>query len=625
MRLFLLIILVLSTHCGAASLQIHPATDRLNLSSHVRYIEDQNNTLNFDALQTISQEDWNTISSTHFSKGYSQSSWWLKITTYNALPQAEERLLEIGYPELDHISVYIQTEQGLIVHHMGDALAFDQRPIKGRNFIVPIVFEPNTKLDMYVKVQSSSSLQVPLTLWMPPHYFNHDRTETLVQGFYFGVMIVMGIYNLFVYLAVREKNFLYYVCFVFSMPFFLANLKGFSFEYLWPDHPHWTNPAMIWSLGLCILFGGLFTNSFLKLHQLGNWSIRLFQALQALIGSILISSMFLPYQTVILMLIPVSALACALGLIFGILRWQEGGLPARYYTLGWSAFLLGGIALGLNKLNILPANVLTENTLQFGSSIEVIFLSFALAESINEDRKLRSEAQQEALIAERKVRQAKEEALHIQRQTTEELEVRVQQRTQELEKLNYKLAELSDTDQLTGLKNRRYLDRVLQEEVTRCSRYTHHLSLLLIDIDHFKQFNDLYGHLIGDDCLKMVATTIAQGVRKPTDCATRFGGEEFCLMLPETDSAGADEVAERLRHQVENMAFSVRNQHVPVTASIGIATLLPNEVLTTDELIEKADKALYQSKKEGRNRVTVYQGSFKQAINQLQLKDGSQN
>jgi diguanylate cyclase len=289
------------------------------------------------------------------------------------------------------------------------------------------------------------------------------------------------------------------------------------------------------------------------------------------------------------------------------LRWRDGSLSARYYTVAWSALLGGGVILALNKFHILPKNGFTEYAVQIGSALEVILLSFALAERINQERRMRFDAQQEALTTERELRQAREEALTIQKQATESLEQRVKERTTELEDLNRRLEELSATDQLTGLKNRRYLDQTLAEEFARCCRYGHTLAVLLMDIDHFKSFNDTYGHLIGDECLKDVAHCVRKGLRWPSDRAARYGGEEFCVVLPETDNEGALTVAERIRRNVESLNFTVNEKQVPVTISIGVAVLVPTTNLSVEYLLEAADHALYKSKETGRNRVTVHQ------------------
>lgn len=167
------------------------------------------------------------------------------------------------------------------------------------------------------------------------------------------------------------------------------------------------------------------------------------------------------------------------------------------------------------------------------------------------------------------------------------------------------LAELANMDGLTGIKNRRAFDDYCEREWLRAIRDRHPVSLLMIDIDHFKDFNDHYGHVAGDDCLKAVAKTLAQSVERPADLLARYGGEEFVCLLPETDSGGAMNVAEKMRDNVSALgiphAFSGVS-HV-VTVSIGVATAFPGRDLPSELLLKTADDKLYEAKKEGRNRI----------------------
>ena len=167
---------------------------------------------------------------------------------------------------------------------------------------------------------------------------------------------------------------------------------------------------------------------------------------------------------------------------------------------------------------------------------------------------------------------------------------------------NIKLQQLVDIDGLTGISNRRRFDDVLSLEWLRAQRSQHSLALLMCDIDFFKLFNDRHGHLAGDQCLKKVAAVLNASLRRPGDLAARFGGEEFTLVLPSTDMEGALAIAEFCRQRVE--AIGMRNQHDRVvTLSIGVACMVPVDGVTPIDLIDKADRALYEAKNAGRNQV----------------------
>jgi len=166
------------------------------------------------------------------------------------------------------------------------------------------------------------------------------------------------------------------------------------------------------------------------------------------------------------------------------------------------------------------------------------------------------------------------------------------------------LAQLAATDALTGVANRRMLDQTLRHEWFRAQRSGKPLSLLMIDADHFKAFNDQHGHQAGDDALRVLARVIGENVRRPADLVARYGGEEFSVVLAETDSAGARQIAEHIRQAVELLPFEA-GVAAPITVSIGISTWTTATNGSLEQLLFAADKALYKAKDSGRNRVVV--------------------
>jgi diguanylate cyclase (GGDEF)-like protein len=166
------------------------------------------------------------------------------------------------------------------------------------------------------------------------------------------------------------------------------------------------------------------------------------------------------------------------------------------------------------------------------------------------------------------------------------------------------LAQLAATDALTGLANRRTLDQVLRHEWFRAQRSGMPLSLLMIDADHFKDFNDRHGHQGGDDALRSLAKVISAHVRRPADLVARYGGEEFSVILAETDSRGAQQIAENIRSAVEQLPLRT-DAESPMTVSIGISTWTTKSDISLEQLLFAADKALYQAKESGRNRVVA--------------------
>ncbi len=215
------------------------------------------------------------------------------------------------------------------------------------------------------------------------------------------------------------------------------------------------------------------------------------------------------------------------------------------------------------------------------------------------------EAKSNTQIAEKAIQTLSKE----QQDSQDLLEERVQERTlelnialQELESANQELERKNVLDELTGLHNRRFYDQKILAEYRRSRRNLTALSLILIDIDHFKSVNDNYGHLAGDQSLIWLANYIKQSLKRSADKAFRYGGEEFCLLLPNTDGEGALLVAEQLRKRVSEKAFNFEGIEIPLTISCGICTYQQQIDIGPEQIFSAADAALYQAKHNGRNQ-----------------------
>lgn len=566
--------------------------DRVSLDTSVRYVEDRQGNLTPDDVRRPDTA-WQQNGSHAFKQGYNASAWWLHLQIANTGQQPKERVLELSYAVLDYVDVYVYSgATQLQSYRMGDRYPYHERPLDNRFFVVPLNWDAGQTLDIYYRIKTSSSVQAPLALWQNDAYTSFESNSNLLQGFYYGAMVVIVVYNLLIFFMLWERAYFYYVGFVLSMPLFMAAFSGQGFRYLWPESVSWNDHAIPIFLASSLMFGALFTRRFLRLSRLSNRLDKMLLTFVILGGVMLVVAPFMPYHVTIKLLIPIGLFACIADMIAGVVAWHRGVATARYYCIAWGSFLIGSIVLALNKLNVLPSNWFTEYSVQFGAVLEAVLLSFAMAERINVERKLRYEAQSDAL--------------QVTRRLNEELEQRVQARTQELEKANRKLEELSNTDQLTGLNNRRFLETVLHEEWTRCKRYGHPLSLILLDIDFFKKVNDVHGHQAGDTCLQLVAQRVSASTRWPSDRVARYGGEEFCMVLPETDADGAATVAERIRDAVAAEPVVVDGKSLRVTVSLGVYTAAPGDERGVEQLVHCADLALYASKENGRNRVTPF-------------------
>jgi len=183
------------------------------------------------------------------------------------------------------------------------------------------------------------------------------------------------------------------------------------------------------------------------------------------------------------------------------------------------------------------------------------------------------------------------------------LEIKIKELS-ELKAANFNLENLSYTDGLTGISNRRNFDSYIEMSWNNCLDSSKPLSLIMMDIDYFKLYNDNYGHIKGDDCLKAVAKELSKSAKRTLDLSARYGGEEFVIILPETHKEGAEIIAEEIRKNIINLDIPHESSPISknVTLSLGVTTMVPNNQHTISEFINDADKALYEAKNLGRNR-----------------------
>ena len=197
---------------------------------------------------------------------------------------------------------------------------------------------------------------------------------------------------------------------------------------------------------------------------------------------------------------------------------------------------------------------------------------------------------------------------YINQQERDEAFRALEKSQRELAEANQILQRLSSLDGLTGIPNRRRFDEALKAEWQRAIRHTTSMSLIMLDIDFFKLYNDRYGHQGGDECLKNVARTLDESARRETDIVARYGGEEFAVILPETGAKGAVELAETMRANIEqkNIPHEASKVSDHVTVSMGVASWVPERDSEPDKLISMADQALYKAKENGRNQVKSF-------------------
>ncbi|WP_172979183.1 MULTISPECIES: hybrid sensor histidine kinase/response regulator [unclassified Pseudomonas] len=333
--------------------------------------------------------------------GYSRSVFWLRLDL-QYLPRQEQGarswLLELAYPPLDHLELYLPDDSGsfTLAQRTGDALPFDSRQIRQNNYLFELSLEPGQTKRIYLRLESQGSIQAPLTLWSPNAYLEEQPGRIYVLGIIYGVLLVMLVYNLFIFLSVRDTSYLYYILYIASFGLYQISVNGAGIEYFWPDSPWWANAATPFLIGSAALFGCQFARSFLHTAEHSPWVDRLLLVLMACGAAVMILALCISYATALRLATYLALLFTVVIFAAGILAWLRGMRVARYFIFAWTAFLVGGIVNTLMVLGHVPNVFLTMYASQIGSALEVGLLSLALADRINAMKEERTRILQEA-------------------------------------------------------------------------------------------------------------------------------------------------------------------------------------------------------------------------------------
>lgn len=414
-------------------------TEIVSIGNQIQILNDKTNSLKFE--QILNAKDFEPSTENVPNLGITKNSHWIKFTIKNELLN-RRILLQLQYPIIDYIEFYAPTKDGQYKKTIaGERIHFDHREIYNQNYLFYLDIPKGDAYTYYMLVRSGEQIQLPLLIGAQQPVYEDLIQKDLVFGLYIGIILVMAIYNLFVYFTVRDKSYLYYVSYIVFVGLTQAVLQGYGFKYLWPNST-W---LVIQSTFLVPVFNGWTAIAFVKhfLNTKENFSI----------GHKILNVTFFFYTICFFLsifdqfylaqnLVQLTAMIGSLLTIYIAYRiGKQGYRPAYYFLVAWTIFLLSVVVFVLKNFNILPYNNMTYYSLQVGSALEVTLLSFALADKINIYRKEKEESQLEAL----RVSQENEKIIREQNIV---LEVKVEERTSELNKSNQDL-----NLALTDLKN----------------------------------------------------------------------------------------------------------------------------------------------------------------------------
>lgn len=389
---------------GAAGQDAHAAVaiggaDRYVVSRAFTYLEDRDGRMTLqDILQPSAQAAFRPVpASGHGANfGFTRSAVWLRLALDPAPDTAPDWLLELAYPPLDRLELYSPdpaTPGSFRQQVGGDLLPFASRGIPHRNHVLSVRLAPGAETTLYLRLTSEGTVVAPVTLWRPNALWQHDQAGYGLLSLYFGLLIGLLLYNLLLFSSVRDVGYLIYVCFVASMAVTQAALSGLGAQFLWRGWTWMNNVLPAMGASSAAIFGLLFARHFLSSASRMPRVDR-FMRLQ-LVGwtATLVGGLVLPYTVTTWVVTSLAVVSVATGVVVGVDSIRREFAGAQLFFSAWAVLLLGVLTLALHNAGLVPSNALTANSLLIGSALEMVLLSFALADRINVARRFKEKAQ----------------------------------------------------------------------------------------------------------------------------------------------------------------------------------------------------------------------------------------
>ncbi|WP_027186238.1 diguanylate cyclase [Desulfovibrio inopinatus] len=529
------------------------------------------------------------LTSSRFYIQSTNTNYWFCFTLTNNSQKQIARVIHLDEPFAHDVDLYYRAKNTWHHDQAGLAIPLNERLINNRNPVFTIRIAPHQSITIYIKLHSNyGMLTIGCFVEEPSAFLKREQLVTACYFFYFGTVFALLMYNTFLFFSLREKLYAYYVLHGLCFGAWVMLYSGFDLYTGIHESYHYRLNAIT---NFVLVFLSLFSRELLqtKTNLPKIDTTLLIIAAISLISGITSFIDITYYQYLTFIAFP----SYIFFIYVGIYAQAKHIELSSYYLLSMSMYFLGIILLALLLMDLIPYNIVTRYSYLPGSMAELTIFSLALAHRVKLLQKQNMAFQLELIKTERKAK--------------ERLEIVVTERTAELMRANNELERMAKQDGLTGLANRRLLDERLHHEWQVLKREKKTLSVIMCDIDYFKLFNDYYGHQEGDKSLTKVAQAIATSLKRPDDLAGRYGGEEFLIILPHTDSKGAVKVATRIEQTIADMALEHVKSKVAdhVTLSFGVASMLPCEDIAPEQIVSFADEALYEAKRQGRNRVNT--------------------
>ena len=370
-----------------AAVEITDTLQGLPFSSNTWFLKDDRGDLSQEDVALI-KEGWVRETKDSFNFGYARSVYWFKFTVSNPADYRAGWLFEINYPLLDSVKLYTPKQGGgFDMKETGDMLPFHHREVNDRNLMFNMNTPPGEQT-CYLRVASSSSMNFSFLMWSHRGDRNRLVTEFPVHWIYYGLMIIMVIYNLFIFFSSRDSSYLYYVFFISTWILFQLTLNGFAFQYLWPNLIWWANNCLPLFMSLIALLSGLFMRSYLQTAKNFRTVDRI--ALFVIIipsGISLIISLAASYRIAIVTATALALFISIVQMVISVLLTVRTHRAARFYLLGLFWCMIGIMTYTTKTFGFLPSTFITNWSVQIGSALMVLLFSVGLADRINTMRK----------------------------------------------------------------------------------------------------------------------------------------------------------------------------------------------------------------------------------------------
>lgn len=393
-------LLVGSSLSADDKIRVSKDIERLPLGKAVYYLEDPERKLTFEDI-TKPDVGSKFIKSDKDSLDFGQLNYnyWFRLSFENDTPESVSKLIEINYSNIDIVQFYKPNLDGTYSkEESGMLFPFSARSFKNRNFVYQIDLQPGQQKTYYLMTWTSGGLNIPLTLWDKETFSQYNADVQHGLGLYYGVMIVMILYNIFIFFSVRDVSYFYYVCYILGFLGIQMVLTGHGFQYLWPTFPFLQRNFYVVFTGICMASVLLFTKRFLNTKEnVPKWLDKSMKALIVAHGLIILTPLVLPPEITVKLALVLTLPVLIFIPTATVISFLKKFRPARYFLLAFTVLTISGTVVVLRFINVLGSTFLTEYGLYLGSTMEVILLSIALADRINIMKKEKEEAQARTL------------------------------------------------------------------------------------------------------------------------------------------------------------------------------------------------------------------------------------